>query len=105
MQLCRLYDILHTPTSLTLVFEYAEKDLKGYMNTYKNLLLREPFVTKVCASSQQHLLPNYAGRSRGFALIYGVRLKLSNNTAAAAQQCAVACTLAHVACWSAAVPL
>ena len=43
----RLYDILHTPTRLTLVFEYAEKDLKDYMTAHKQLLLREPFISKV----------------------------------------------------------
>jgi hypothetical protein len=38
---------VHSPRSLTLVFEYAEKDLKDYMTAQKQLLLREPFVTKV----------------------------------------------------------
>ena len=44
---CRLYDIMHTDTRLTLVFEYAEKDLKDYMTAHKQLLLREPFICKV----------------------------------------------------------
>lgn len=38
---------MHTPTRLTLVFEYAEKDLKDYMTAHKPLLLREPFISKV----------------------------------------------------------
>lgn len=53
--LCRLHDIIHTgarkssePQRLTLVFEYAEQDLKDYMTSHRHLLLREPFLTKVC---------------------------------------------------------
>ena len=45
-----MFDIIHTETRLTLVFEFAEKDLKDYMTSHKHLLLREPFVTKVRGS-------------------------------------------------------
>lgn len=47
---CRLHDILHSESRLTLVFEYAEKDLKDYMNSQRDLLMREPFLAKVCTS-------------------------------------------------------
>jgi len=33
-----LHDLIHTETALTLVFEYVEKDLKGFMEEYDNKL-------------------------------------------------------------------
>ena len=34
----KLHDIVHTEKSLTLVFEYLEKDLKQYMDDCGNIL-------------------------------------------------------------------
>lgn len=42
----RLHDILHAERRLTLVFEYAEQDLKSYMDHNSDLLRRQPFITK-----------------------------------------------------------
>ena len=39
--------MLHADRKLTLVFEYAEQDLKGYMEKNAELLQSQPFVTKV----------------------------------------------------------
>jgi hypothetical protein len=50
---CRLHDILHSESRLTLGFEYAEQDLKAYMDKNKNLLLQHPFITKVRATSRR----------------------------------------------------
>lgn len=54
---CRLHDIVHTGAKrmseaqrLTLVFEYAEQDLKDYMTSHRHMLLREPFLTKVSSN-------------------------------------------------------
>lgn len=33
-----LHDIIHTPNSLTLVFEFVERDLKQYMDECGNLM-------------------------------------------------------------------
>lgn len=33
-----LHDIVHTEKSLTLVFEYLDKDLKQYMDDCRNIL-------------------------------------------------------------------
>lgn len=30
--ICRLHDVIHTETSLTLVFEYLDQDLKNYLD-------------------------------------------------------------------------
>jgi serine/threonine protein kinase len=75
----RLYDIIHTDTRLTLVFEYAEKDLKDYMTSHTHLLLREPFISKVLPAnlvsmfmSQRHVRPELTqvhSRSQGIALL------------------------------------
>ena len=37
-RLVTLHDIVHTDKSLTLVFEYLEKDLKQYMDDCGNIL-------------------------------------------------------------------
>ena len=36
--LVTLHDLVHTEKSLTLVFEYLEKDLKQYMDDRNNIL-------------------------------------------------------------------
>lgn len=42
-----LHDIIHTPNSLTLVFEFVERDLKQYMDECGNLM--HLFNIKVCS--------------------------------------------------------
>lgn len=83
--MCRLYDILHTPTSLTLVFEYAEKDLKAYMYAQKSLLTREPFVTKVRAAPE---LMHRSFIRHFFAAVHPPSCSLSNH-----QVCSCDCSL------------
>eukprot|EP00892_Ulva_mutabilis_P004986 jgi/Ulvmu1/285/UM001_0289.1 len=59
----KLHDILHSEARLTLVFEYAEKDLKDYMNSHRDLLLREPFLAKFIVWQMLHGL-DYIHRRR-----------------------------------------
>lgn len=66
---CRLHDILHSESRLTLVLEYAEKDLKEYMNSQRDLLLREPFLAKVCTSKGPiRIDTSYASMSYSYKL-------------------------------------
>jgi len=43
---CRLHDIIQADRKLTLVFEFADQDLKSYMEKNAELLRTQPFVTK-----------------------------------------------------------
>ena len=42
----RLYDVIHTERTLTLVFEYMDQDLKKYMDTFGNAGAIEPLLCK-----------------------------------------------------------
>lgn len=42
----RLYDVIHTEQTLTLVFEYMDQDLKKYMDAFGNKGAIEPVLCK-----------------------------------------------------------
>ena len=58
-----LHDIIHTPNSLTLVFEFVECDLKQYMDACGNLM--HLFNIKVSAPSTLSTIFSSSVRSTG----------------------------------------
>lgn len=102
VNIVRLYDVIHTETKLTLIFEYADQDLKKYMdqhgdrgaldpNTVRSFMFQLLKGTAFCHENQvlhrdlkpQNLLINRKGELKlgdfGLARAFGVPVNTFSN--------------------------